>query len=98
MKEPTTEFAKSRQKQITINRKFLLDRGWELKAEYPLSETFVHRHSELIVCSIGLHGAFSIAELHWINKTPENQFSSLNPNLTEEDYISILKMLNLKLQ
>lgn len=96
MKQPTTEFAMAVQEQIQINREFLLSQGWELKEEKPLYETFVHKSSPDIICSIGLYGEFSISELHWCNKTPDRTLFTINPNLTKEDYFKIIDLLSIK--
>lgn len=95
MKTPTTEFSIAMQEKIQINRDFLLTQGWVLTEEKPLFERFVHSSNLNFVCSIGLYGEFSIAELHWCNKTPEKYFCALNPTLTEEDYFKIIDMLRL---
>lgn len=97
MKEPTTPAAIAAQEKIQINRKFLESRGWVLDVEKPLFETFKHSNDELCVCSISMYGGFSIAELHWMNKTPEKEFSTMNANLVENDYDTILRLLNINL-
>jgi hypothetical protein len=97
MKQPTTSYTVHLQEQMQINRDFLLSEGWKLKEDYPLFETFEHTVSNLLVCSIGLYGEFSICELHWCNRTPEREFSTVNPNLTKEDYYQILKLLRIRL-
>lgn len=98
MKQPTTEFSIAMQQKIQINREFLLSQGWVLTEERPLFETFEHSKNKNLVCSIGLHGALSICELHWCNGTPEREFSTVhNPNLTKEDYFTILKLLCIKI-
>lgn len=97
MKTPTTEFAIATQEKVQINRIFLLSQGWVLKEEFPLFEKFVHSKLDNLVCTIGLYGEFGISELHWCNKTPEREFYTLNPNLTESDYFTIISLLNIKL-
>jgi hypothetical protein len=97
MKSPTTEFDIENQKQIQINRDFLISQGWELKEEYPLFENFTHPKNHLVYAAIGIHGEFSICEVHWCNGNPEREFNSLNPELTTDDYFNILKMLRIKL-
>lgn len=94
MKVPTTPWSIATQDKVKINRQFLEEQGWVLNEEYPLFETFKHIRDSSLICSIGLYGSFSIAELHWINQTPEKQFSTMNANLTEEDYFTILRLLN----
>lgn len=98
MKTPTTPFSIDVQERAKINRKFLESQGWILIKEYPLFESFEHRRNSDLVCSIGLYGSFSIHELHWMNKTPEGGFSALNSNLTEEDYFTILRLLNFNIK
>lgn len=97
MKEPTTPYSIWVQQQIQINREFLLSQGWILKNEFPLYESFVHKSNSDFICAIGLYGDFSIAELHWCNKTPDRQFTTINPSLTQEDYFKILQLLNIEL-
>ena len=96
MKEPTTEYSKFIQETVKINREFLQKEGWILKEEYPLYETYIHSKSDDILCSIGLYGEFYIGELHWMNKTPEREFSTINPNLTIQDYYKIIELLNIR--
>jgi len=96
MKQPTTPFSIAIQEKIQINRAFLIANGWGLTEEYPLFEKFTHSNNSNLVCSIGLYGEFSIAELHWCNKTPEKSFNTTNPNLTQDDYFKIIQLLNLK--
>lgn len=95
MKQPTTEYSIAIQEQVKINRTFLEVQGWTLDEEKPLFETFKHSRNSSLVCSIGLYGDFSIVELHWMNQTPEKAFYTLNPNLTEEDYFTIINLLNI---
>jgi len=97
MKTPTTPFSIQAQEKIKINRKFLLSKGWVLEEEKPLYETFKHIKNSSLVCSIGLYGSFSISELHWINETPERSFFTLNPELTEDDYFTIIRLLNISI-
>lgn len=97
MKTPTTPFSIDVQERVKINRTFLESQGFSLKEEYPLFETFEHSKNGSIVCSIGLDGSFSISELHWCNQTPEKYFYTINPNLTEEDYLTIVKLLNIQI-
>lgn len=96
MKQPTTEYAIAMQEQVQINREFLLSQGWELKDEKPLYETFVHKSDPDVVCSIGAYGEFSIAELHWCNKTPDREFTTINPRLTTDDYFKIIDLLSIQ--
>lgn len=96
MKEPTTPYCISINDKRQIDRGFLLSEGWVLTEEYPLFEVFTHSKNEDLKCSIGLYGGFSITELHWLNKDPETEFSAMNPNLTKEDYHTIIRLLNIK--
>ncbi len=95
MKNPTTPYSIDIQEKVKINRDFLVKNGWLLKEEKPLFETFQHSKNTDLVASIGLYGSFSIAELHWCNKTPERNFYTINPDLTEEDYYNIIRLLNI---
>ena len=95
MKTPTTQYQQNIQSQIEINREFLLSQGWILQDEYALFENYFHSKDKDLVCSIGLYGEFSICQLHWCNKTPEKQFTTINPRLTKEDYFKIIDLLNL---
>ena len=97
MIEPTTPYLIDVNQKIQINRKFLVSQGWELEKEWPLFESFTHPKNSLVRCCIGLYGSFSIVENHWLNKTPERDFTTLNPNLTETDYFKILELLNITL-
>lgn len=74
-----------------------MDEGWTLEEEKPLYEKFVHSKNADIVCSIGLYGEFSIAQLHWCNKTPDKIFSAINPSITESDYKKILELLRIEI-
>lgn len=96
MKQPTTPFSIAVQEKMQINRRFLETQGWVLDIEVPLYESFIHPKYQNIVCGIGLYGDFNITELHWANKTPEKIFSTINPDLTTEDYFNIIKLLNIK--
>jgi hypothetical protein len=96
MKTPTTEYSIDVQEKIQINREFLLSEGWRLEKEYPLYESYIHSKNSDLVCGIGLYGSFSVCELHWCNKTPEKEFTTMNPNLTKNDYFKILSLLNIK--
>lgn len=95
MKQPTTPCAIAIQEQVQINRDFLLSQGWVLKKEFPLYESFEHSKNRDMICAIGLYGDFSICQLHWCNKTPEREFTTINPDLTKEDYFKILSLLNI---
>lgn len=95
MKQPTTPVSIDIQANMQINRDFLLSKGWILQDEYPLFENFFHSKNKDLVCAIGLYGEFSIAQLHWCNKTPERQFITMNSKLTKEDYEVILRLLNI---
>jgi hypothetical protein len=95
MKQPTTPCAIATQEQVQINREFLLSQGWVLKKEFPLYESFAHSKNSDMICAIGLYGEFSICQLHWCNKTPEREFTTINPALTKEDYFKILSLLNI---
>lgn len=97
MKTPTTPYSIAVQENTQITRAFLESEGWIFTKEQPLSDSFEHSKNSLLKCSIGLYGHFSIAELHWCNETPEKEFSTINPNLTIEDYRNILKLLNIRL-
>jgi hypothetical protein len=97
MKIPTTEFSKEIHSKAQITRDFLLSQGWTLKEEYPLFETFVHPKNSDLICSIGLYGSFNIVELHWCNKTPEREFSTINHDLTKDDYFKILDLRRIKI-
>lgn len=97
MKIPITPYAIATQQQVQINREFLLSQGWKLKNEFPLFESFEHSKDINLICAIGLYGDFSIVELHWCNKTPERQFTTINPSLTHEDYFKIISMLRIDL-
>ena len=97
MKRPTTPASIATQEQVQINREFLQSLGWKLKNEFPLYESFEHSKNSNLVCAIGLYGDFSICELHWCNKTPEKQFTTINPALTHEDYFKIIEMLRIDL-
>lgn len=97
MKEPTTPCSIDAQNRMKINREFLISKGFVLTGEYPLFEEFKHSKDYLIFASIGLYGSFSIGDLHWCNKTVERVFSTMNPNLTEEDFDRIVSMLCLKI-
>lgn len=96
MKQPTTEFSISSWENFEIKHDFLYSQGWILVEEKPLVDSFVHSENKDLVCSIGLYGSFSIAELHWCNKTPERVFSTINHRLTKEDYFKIVLLLNIK--
>jgi len=65
--------------------------------EYPLFESFEHSKNGDLKCSIGLYGGFSIVELHWCNKTPEREFSTINNELTIDDYHTIIRLLNVRM-
>ena len=97
MKEPTTPYSTAVQEHVQITRDFLLSEGWILKVEWPLCEEYEYSVSSDLVCHIGLYGDFSISELHWLNKTPEKYFHTMNPDLTTEDYHTILRLLNINL-
>jgi hypothetical protein len=97
MKKPTTPWAKMVQEKAQINRDFLISQGWRLKEEKPLFETFTHTKNPDAFCSIGLYGEFSLTKVHWCNKTPELFFNTVNPDLTTDDYFSILRMLRIRL-
>jgi hypothetical protein len=96
MKEATTPYSIEMQRIIQLNTKFLVSEGWVIHKEYPLFDEFYHSKNKDLVCTTGLYGEFYIAELHWINKTPEREFSTTNPNLTKEDYFKILDLLVIK--
>jgi len=97
MKAPTTPYSIAIQETVKINREFLTKQGWELETEQPLFESYVHSKDSNLVCGIGLYGSFSISELHWCNKTPEKSFYTLNQNLTEDDYFTIIRLLNIEI-
>jgi hypothetical protein len=98
MKEPTTEYSKSVSETFRITRDFLLLQGWKLEKEYPLFDEFEHTKDSSLKCSIGLYGGFSLVEHHWMNRDEVvKEFSTINKNLTEEDYFTIIKLLNINL-
>ncbi len=97
MKTPTTTYSIDVQEKAQITRKFLESQGWKLIEEKPLYESFEHTKNSDLKCSIGLYGEFSIVELHWCNKTPERDFSTINNNLTIDDYYTIIRLLNIRL-
>lgn len=97
MKTPTTPWSINVQENVQINRAFLEAQGFVLKDEKPLFETFYHIKDQDLICSIGLYGDFSIHELHWCNKTPEKGFSTINPELTTEDFFTIVKLLAIRI-
>jgi hypothetical protein len=97
MKTPTTPYSIAVQEKAQITRDFLESEGWKLIEEVPLFETFQHTKNSDIKCSIGLYGGFSIVELHWCNKTPEREFSTINPDLTIDDYKTIVRLLNIRI-
>jgi len=98
MKTPTTPFSIEVQEKAQITRSFLESEGWELFEEKPLFEKFTHHKNSSLRCSIGLYGEFAITELHWMNQTPEKEFSTINSNLTTEDYHAIIKLLNITIK
>ena len=97
MKEATTPYSIDLQERMQINKKFLESKGWVLSKEYPLYDEFKHHKNSNLLCSISLYGGFSIVELHWCNKTPEKEFSTINPDLTKEDYENIIRLLKLNI-
>lgn len=97
MKQPTTPYSIDVHSKRQITREFLESQGWILHEDKPLYESYKHSYDVNLRCSIGLYGGFGICELHWINQDPETQFSTGNPNLTQDDYFTIIKLLNLKL-
>jgi hypothetical protein len=97
MKIPTTPYSIALQEKWKITREFLLSEGWVLKNEYPLFETFEHSKNADLVCSIGLYGSFSLCELHWCNKTPDREFSTINSELTKDDYYQVIKLLGIRM-
>jgi hypothetical protein len=78
-----------------MTRQFLESKGWILIDEHPLFERFQHESNPNLRCFIGLYGEFSIAELHWINQTPDKEFSTINPDITPDEYNTILRLLNI---
>lgn len=96
MKTPTTPYSIAVQKKAQITRRFLESEGWKLIEEKPLFETFEHTKNADLKCSIGLYGGFSLVELHWCNKTPEREFSTINNELTIDDYHTIIRLLNVR--
>lgn len=96
MKTPTTPYSITVQEKAQITRKFLESQGWKLVEEKPLFESFEHTKNADLKCSIGLYGGFSIVELHWCNKTPEREFSTINNELTIDDYHTIIRLLNVR--
>ena len=97
MKQATTPYSIEIQKNAQITREFLLSKGWRLIEDKPLYESFEHTKNPDLNCSISLYGGFSLVELHWCNKTPEKTFSTINPNLTIEDYDNIINLMNIKI-
>lgn len=99
MKEPTTEFSKAIQENAQITKTFLESEGWLRHDERPLFDSFTHKSDSNVKCSIGLYGEFSIVEYHWINTDePVRVFSTINPDLTIEDYHTIVRLLKIKLK
>lgn len=97
MKEPTTPYSIDVNNKREITRDFLEGEGWVLVEDKPLYEAYEHKESNLLKCSIGLYGGFSVMLMHWCNNTPEKCFSTCNPDLTKADYMEILRMLNIKI-
>jgi hypothetical protein len=95
MKEPTTPYSIAVQEKAQITRNFLESQGWKLIEEKPLYELFEHTKNADLKCSIGLYGGFSIVELHWCNKTPVIEFSTVNNELTIDDYHTIVRLLKI---
>jgi len=96
MKTPTTPVSIDIDSKRQITREFLESQGWVLQEDKPLFETYKHSRDSNLRCSISLYGGFSIVELHWMNQDPEIEFTAQNPNLTKEDYFTIVKLLNIK--
>lgn len=96
MKEPTTPYSIAVQEKAQITRKFLESEGWILTEETPLHDSFEHSRNSDLKCGIGLYGGFSLVELHWCNKTPEKQFSTINSELTIDDYRTIIRLLKVQ--
>lgn len=96
MKTPTTPYSIAVQEKAQITRTFLEAQGWKLIEEKPLYESFEHNKNADLRCSIGLYGGFSLVELHWCNKTPEREFSTINNELTIEDYHTVIRLLNVR--
>lgn len=79
-----------------ITREFLLSQGWILVEEKPLFERFEHSNSpSTLKAHIGMYGDFSITELHWCNETPERYFNTVNSNLNQADYFTIINLLRI---
>lgn len=95
MKNPTTPYSIGVQETFEITHDFLLSQDWVLDEEKPLYNFYTQRNNSDMKLSIGMYGEFSITELHWINKTPERYFSTINANLKQEDYFTIIKLLNI---
>ncbi len=77
-----------------ISREFLLANGWQIENEYPLVTIF--KRNGGLKCSIGKYGDFSISEYHWLNHDEiVRHFCTINHNLTQDDYWTIIKLLNI---
>jgi len=80
-----------------LTKDFLLSQGWEMVLGMPLFTDFKHKSNLDLVCRIGMYGEFYITELHWCNKTSERIFSTINSNLTTDDYFKILSLLRINI-
>lgn len=81
-----------------IDKEFLEYNGFILNKEYPLCQIYVHSKSDRIRCSIGRkYGHFSMSELHWCNDAVEKEFTTINPNLSKDDYFKIIQLLNINI-
>jgi hypothetical protein len=96
MKTPTTPYLIEIQEKAQITRNYLESQGWKLIQEKPLFDSFEHTKNADLRCSIGLYGGFSLVELHWVNKTPEREFSTINNELTIDDYHTIIRLLKIR--
>lgn len=97
MKEPTTPYSIAVHEKRQITRTFLEKEGWKLRQEFPLYDCFEHRSDPKITCGIGLYGEFTLTQEHWLNPEPERVFTTMNPDLTIEDYRTIIRLLKLKI-
>lgn len=80
-----------------LTKSFLKSQGWILTQQTPRYENFSYGEGN-IKCSLNKKGqGFSISKLHWMNKDPESYLTTHNPNITEEDYFTILKLLNIEI-
>lgn len=90
--------SKEVQNTFKIKKDFLENQGWKVIKEYPLFDEFEHTKNSSLKMFLDLYGGFGIAEYHWMNKDEViKEFSTINPKLTEEDYFTIVRLLNLNI-